>query len=296
MASTQVSKSQCTELQSNPGFYLLPDAARAWDRSCAEFGKVVLISGAWRAYETQVQLFDSEKYPSTGRYVRGNRAGQPGYTNDVRGRTSDGGLYRGSWWTRKAGTAAAAVPGTSNHGGGISVDALTARRKGDPGYDTAVIFAGWSDEDRKAFLKIAAKNGWYDTEGRSVDEFWHLTWYRGLDQHRGEKPKTNQQEEPDMDATQARQLSEVHAFLTKPVIPDFDRDQTVEDALRRLLVLGRRATADEVGEVVAAVLRKELAKAPGVDAKAITDSTVAEVRKALKAVENTEYVLTPKES
>lgn len=191
----QISKSQCIELKSNPGFYLEKNAAHAWDRANAAFGKVVLISGAWRSYDIQVQLFDSELFPNTGRYVRGNHAGKKGFTNDVRG------LYRGSYWTRKAGTAAAAVPGTSNHGAGLSVDALTDRDDDDPPYSQAVIFAGWEDEDRKRFLRIAKEHGWDDDEGQSVDEFWHLTYYIARDQHRGEAvPKPPTQEEVDMDA------------------------------------------------------------------------------------------------
>lgn len=191
----QISKSQCIELRSNPGFYLEKNAAHAWDRATAAFGKIVLISGAWRSYDIQVQLFDSELFPNTGRYVRGNHAGKKGFTNDVRG------VYRGSYWTRKAGTAAAAVPGTSNHGAGLSVDALTDRDDDDLPYSQAVIFAGWEDEDRKRFLRIAKEHGWDDDEGQSVDEFWHLTYYIARDQHRGEAvPKPPTQEEVDMDA------------------------------------------------------------------------------------------------
>lgn len=223
----QISKSDCIELKSNPGFYLEPNAGRAWDRASAAFGKVVLISGAWRSYETQVELFDSE-LSARGRYVRGNHAGKKGFTTDVRGRTADGGLYRGSWWTRKAGTAAAAVPGTSNHGAGLSVDALTARDDDDPPYEVAVIFAGWEDEDRKRFLRIAKEHGWDDDEGQSVNEFWHLTYYRDRDQHRGEAvPTPPSMEEEDFMA----QMSEaaLKAFLADiKYIKDKVDDQVLE--------------------------------------------------------------------
>jgi len=192
MVGTQISRDQGRELVSNPGFVLEKNAALAWDRAVAAFGKQVLISGAWRSYEIQERLFDGEKFPNQtpqyGRYSRGNRAGQRGYTTDVRGRTANGGLYRGSWWTRKAGTAAAAVPGTSNHGAGRAVDVKTRRESGDPGYATAVIFAGWNDEDRKRFLRVAREHGWADDEGREVQEHWHLTYYPERDQHRGKKP------------------------------------------------------------------------------------------------------------
>jgi hypothetical protein len=190
MAGKQISQSQARELRANPGFYLEPDAAKAWDRACAEFGKQVLLSGALRSIETQIKLFDGEKFPNQtpqyGRYARGNRAGQRGFTTDVRGREADGSLYRGSWWTRKAGTAAAAVPGTSNHGSGRAVDVKTSRSAGDPAYPKAVVWSSWNDADRREFLRVAAKHGWDDDEGRKVNEVWHLTYYPERDRHRGQ--------------------------------------------------------------------------------------------------------------
>lgn len=210
----QISKSQCIELKSNPGFYLEKNAAHAWDRANAAFGKVVLISGAWRSYEIQERLFDGEKFPNQdpqyGRYSRGNRAGQRGYTNDVRWWP-----VKNSYWTRKAGSAAAAVPGTSNHGAGLSVDALTGRDGDDPSYATHVIFAGWQDEDRKRFLRIAKEHGWDDDEGQSVDEFWHLTYYRERDQHRGEAVPNPIPEELDMDTNDKAVAAETLALMKK---------------------------------------------------------------------------------
>lgn len=200
MAVAQISLSSCTELRSNPGFYLRRDAQQAWDRANAAFGKIVIITGAWRSYETQEKLFDGEKFPNMtpqyGRYSRGNRSSQRGYTNDVRWWPA-----KGSYWTRKDGTAAAAVPGTSNHGGGISVDAKTRREKGDPSYDTHVIFAGWNDVDRTRFLRVAAEHGWGDDEGEQVGEHWHLTYYPDRDKHRGEAVPTPPQKEKDFMAT-----------------------------------------------------------------------------------------------
>ena len=280
MVGTQISRDQGRELVSNPGFVLEKNAALAWDRAVAAFGKQVLISGAWRSYEIQERLFDGEKFPNQtpqyGRYSRGNRAGQRGYTTDVRGRTADGSLYRGSWWTRKDGTAAAAVPGTSNHGAGRAVDVKTRRESGDPGYATAVIFAGWNDEDRKRFLRIAAKHGWYDTEGRQVDEHWHLTWYPELDQHRGEKPKktlTPTQEEPDMDATQAKQLSEVHK--------DVGETEVIVRQLRT------KADRQEARIVALTAAVESLASSVGGDAKAITAAVTKSVDKALADLQST---------
>lgn len=185
--ATQITRDQGLELKSNPGFVLLDMAALAWDRACLEYGKQVLITDAWRSYETQERLFNGEKYrnqlPQYGRYRRGYHVGKPGFTADARWWAADG-----NWWTRLSGTAAAAVPGTSNHGAGLSVDAKTRREAGDPSYSDAVVFTSFDDPDRLRWLRIAAKHGWDDAEGRDVDEHWHLTWYRALDRHLGEKP------------------------------------------------------------------------------------------------------------
>jgi hypothetical protein len=233
MAATQVSKSQCTELQTNPGYYLLRDAAYAWDRAVTEFGKFVLITGAWRSYETQLRIFEE-------RYDRGNLAGRRGYTNDFRWWPA-----KGSYYTRKDGFAAAAVPGTSNHGGGLAVDVKTKREKGDPSYEQAIIFGSWADTDRTRFLKVAAEHGWDDDEGRSVNELWHLTYYPARDRHRGEKPKSTLQEEPMADGLnteQALQLSTIHSILTRK-LTDGSGATTPDQVWMRTLDVSRRTLA-----------------------------------------------------
>lgn len=167
----QISAAECIDLKSNPGFYLEKNAARAWDRAVKEYGKSVLLTGAWRSYETQERLF-RERY----------RAGARSPFGDYR-------TWQGRTWGRVTG-AAAAVPGTSNHGSGRAVDVKTSRSKGDPAYPKAVVFTAFNDPDRLAFLKVANKHGWYDDEGRSVGELWHLTYYPDRDKHRGETGAT----------------------------------------------------------------------------------------------------------
>jgi hypothetical protein len=169
----QIAASQCTNLSTAPGFYLRDDAARAWDRAVTAYGKRVLLTGAWRSLETQERLFDRVKYPSTGRYLPGRTSPYGDYRR-----------YKGQVWGRVVG-AAAAVPGTSNHGSGLAVDVKTSRSAGDPAYPKAVVFTSFNDPDRLAFLKVAAAHGWYDTEGRSVNEPWHLTYYPERDKHKG---------------------------------------------------------------------------------------------------------------
>jgi hypothetical protein len=180
----QIAASQCTNLSTAPGFYLRDDAARAWDRAVTAYGKRVLLTGAWRSLETQERLFDRVKYPSTGRYLPGRTSPYGDYRR-----------YKGQVWGRVVG-AAAAVPGTSNHGSGLAVDVKTSRSAGDPAYPKAVVFTSFNDPDRLAFLKVAAAHGWADDEGRSVGELWHLTYYPARDKHRGEKPAASKPAKP----------------------------------------------------------------------------------------------------
>lgn len=167
--ATQIDITDGRELESNPGYVLRDDAAKAWDRAVNAFGKKVLITGAWRSYATQERIF-RERY-APGRFSP---------FNDYRFWPKDG-----RTWARVTG-AAAAVPGTSNHGGGVAVDVKTQRQPGDPSYAEAVVFTSWNDADRARFLRVAAEHGWDDDEGRSVGELWHLTYYPDRDQHRGE--------------------------------------------------------------------------------------------------------------
>lgn len=168
-ARSQISASQSRELKSNPGFRLRPDSAAAWDRAVKAFGKGVLLTGALRSYETQRRIF-TERYERRAWPYRGP-------FGDVR-------KWNGRRYVRVRG-AAAAVPGTSNHGSGDAVDVKTRRSAGDPGHDKAVVFTSWNDRDRVRFLKVAAKHGWADDEGRRVNELWHLTYYPAKDRRRG---------------------------------------------------------------------------------------------------------------
>lgn len=216
MVVAQIHQADCRKLEApfNDGFVLRSDAAIAWDRAVKKYGKAVLLTGAWRSYDTQVRLF-------TERYVRGYHVGKPGFTDDVR-------KWGTQVWTRREGTASAAVPGTSNHGGGISVDAKTQRYAGDPGYGQAIVFHGFGDADRLAFLKVAAEFGWEDEEGRSIDEPWHLTYNSKADQWRGEKYPPNQGHltEHDIRAWE-RAMGFAHRERTGKISPELLRRQTL---------------------------------------------------------------------
>lgn len=265
MAVAQISRGQAYPLASNPGYYLRKDAAQAWDRATVDFGKTVLISGAVRYYDVQLEIFED-------RYRRGNLAGRAGYTNDVRWWPA-----KGSYYTRRAGTAAAAVPGTSNHGGGVAVDVKTSRSAGDPGHDTAVVWSTWNDADRTRFLKVAAEHGWDDDEGRQVNEVWHLTYYPARDKHRGQA------------------VPKKETFL----MALSNREQeTLADTVRKLEVIARRSE-DRQREMIRgqreltatnraqAAAMEELAKSVGVDPKVVTKAVTAAVQKSLTNLEVT---------
>jgi hypothetical protein len=178
---------------------LRADAAAAWDRAAAAFGRRVILTGSWRSYETQERLFRD-------RYRQGNHRGKSGYTTDVR-------YWQGQPWTRLTGTAAAAIPGTSNHGGGVAVDVKTRRDASDPPATEAVVFTGWADEDRTAFLAAAAAHGWCDDEGRSVGEHWHITYYAERDRHRDQPAPTPPTQTPTTPHVQADDMRDLIAAI-----------------------------------------------------------------------------------
>lgn len=147
----QITRDQTVALATAPGQRLRPDAAAAWDTAAvgaqAALGFAPTLTDSFRPFDVQERIFRE-------RYRQGNHVGQPGFTTDVRS-------WIGEPWTRLRGQAAAAVPGTSNHGGGVAVDAG---------------FSSFTDPRRAAFLDLAGRHGWTDDEGRAVDEPWHLRY------------------------------------------------------------------------------------------------------------------------
>ncbi|MDR2704109.1 MAG: D-alanyl-D-alanine carboxypeptidase family protein [Cellulomonadaceae bacterium] len=159
---------QSVTLPGHAGHRLRADAANAWERAKKAAGLIPELTDSERPYAVQERIFRQ-------RYELGNHAGKPGYTNDVR-------TWQGRKWTRRNGTAAAAVPGTSNHGQGLAVDVATKRTAATRARPH-VVFSSFNDPDRLAFLKAARPHGWDDTEGRAVNEHWHLTYYPAKDKH-----------------------------------------------------------------------------------------------------------------
>lgn len=140
----------------NPGLYLLPAAAAAWGRLAsavlARYGWRPTLTDAYRSYDAQVRVF-LERY-------RFQLVGS-GPFGDVR-------WWQGKRYVRFTGPSAA-VPGTSNHGLGETVDVR------DMTSFTSTTF--------RDFMSVAAEHGWSNAEGRSVGEPWHQHWFAAADRH-----------------------------------------------------------------------------------------------------------------
>lgn len=150
---------------------LREDAADAWNAAReAVFEKtgIVLTVRGWYRLRAQQEKFFLQ------RYKKGARS--PFSPPDYR-------KYKGSTYGRVIG-APAAIPGTSNHGLGTTVDV------NDFGaYNTD------GNARRAATIGILREYGWSTTEGDSIKEPWHLNYVPALNKHKGEKPAESTKEE-----------------------------------------------------------------------------------------------------
>ncbi|MGW6007163.1 M15 family metallopeptidase [Oerskovia enterophila] len=153
-----VPASDLTALDGQPEATLRTDAANAWNRARADVldrtGITLIVRGWNRTLAEQEQFFFERYEPlATG----------AGPFNDVR-------WYKGVRYARMRG-AAAAIPGTSNHGWGIAVDV-----------DDYGAVGQFDHPRRLATFPILAQHGWTDTEGRGdIQEPWHLVYDPTLD-------------------------------------------------------------------------------------------------------------------
>lgn len=143
-----------------PNLTLHHKAARAWTamRAAAKKDGVILDHvGGYRTYDAQVALFKA-RYQTT-----------PTSTGEVK-------TWNGVRYWRKPGVASAAVPGTSNHGWGLAIDAALKVNN--------MIVSITGDPDgpgpQKSGLAWLLKNA--DAYGFSWElesEPWHIRYYAG---------------------------------------------------------------------------------------------------------------------
>ena len=136
-------------LRTAPGQQLVGGAAAAWDALSdavlAVYGWRPALTDSYRPLAVQERIF-RERY-------RVQLLGSGKY-GDVR-------WWKGLRWVRVTG-AAAAVPGTSNHGDGEAVDVTG--------------LGGFGGTRFKQLASLAARYGWDNREGASIGEAWHWTF------------------------------------------------------------------------------------------------------------------------
>lgn len=182
------------------GVRLRSDAAASYERLSKEFNKVhgpMYVSDGYRARNdggnfSQEAIFLDRYRPQAS----GN-----GPFNDVR-------WYNGKRYVRHK-SAAAAVPGTSNHGWGVAADFASG------------INASFTSPQYRWMAQNGPSHGWTNTEGRGINEPWHWVYNPANDQYRnsggGESvvTPTPPSEEDDMTPDQAAQLKYVFDALAQ---------------------------------------------------------------------------------
>ncbi|WP_370524002.1 D-alanyl-D-alanine carboxypeptidase family protein [Cellulomonas sp. APG4] len=136
-------------------------AALSWARLCADVERrygwtpqITSAGDAYRSYEIQERIF-RQRYTTAG----------PTAVDWV------GKSWRGARWYRLPIWAAAATPGTSNHGRGVAVD-ITG-------------LGGFAGTRYRQLAAVAAEHGWDNNEGRAIAEAWHWVYKARNDTHRG---------------------------------------------------------------------------------------------------------------
>lgn len=148
-----------------PGARLTPAAAASWGRVCAQvhaaYGWTPMLTGPLDAYRPLSGSYYAQTETFLRRYVRRDTG-----SGDRRYYDSDGNGVKEAFW-RLAGQAAAAVPGTSNHGWAKACDVTG--------------LGGFDGTRYHQFAAIARRNGWTNTEGASIGEAWHWVYAEAAD-------------------------------------------------------------------------------------------------------------------
>lgn len=142
---------------------LRADAADSWNRArkevLAKTGYDLTVRGWMRSLADQEKFFFQ-------RYKRGAYSPYGDYRS-----------YKGVTYGRTNG-AAAAIPGTSNHGWGLAIDVVDFGSVGN-----------FNHPRRVAAIAILKKHGWTDTEGRGkIQEPWHLVYDPNKDTQKNVTP------------------------------------------------------------------------------------------------------------
>lgn len=216
-----------------PGAYLLAPVEASWQAVCDEVQRrhgwrptLTSAGDAYRSYAIQERIFRQR------------------YTPD-RVTGIDPRWWAGRLWWRLPGVAAAAVPGTSNHGRGDTVD---------------VASLAYGTRRFEQFAAVATAHGWSNVEGRAVGEAWH--WTKTSPGNPDPDPM-----EDDMTPEQAKLLGEIHWMLSQVRGTDLPPIATHAKAAHAAGDLTVAATTNITNGVTAL-----LGRAPGtVDAAAIVD-------------------------
>lgn len=226
------------------GGYLTPAAANSFERwrvAASKAGVNLTITSAadaYRIYEVQERIF-TERY-------------QTAYTQYAPGKV-DRRMWQGRAWFRRAGTAAAAVPGTSNHGWAIAIDI-----KDVGGFNSA--FYNWLSATGPAL-------GWSNDEGRSVNEPWHWRYTPSGDSGGGgsatpDPTPTTPEEDDDMPLTDA-DIQKIWAYKNAEV--EDDDIYAVTRAARDGTITTNEIYRLLTSEIAAAIARTEAAAAAAKD-------------------------------
>lgn len=158
----EVPASALAPLDGQPEAFLRTDAAASWNRARKEIkaatGRDIRARGWNRSLAEQVRFFNLAYMP------------QASGGKDPR-------WWNGKRYVRRPNKAAAAIPGTSNHGWGIAVDVE------DFGTENQ-----WNSPWRAKAFPILAKHGWTDHSGRSIGEPWHIEYDPSKDKGQAPTP------------------------------------------------------------------------------------------------------------
>jgi len=156
-ANGRLPDSALVDVAGCPGARLTPATAASWAAIRVEvhalYGWTPELAGPLDAYRPLSGGYYCQHETFLRRYVRRNTG-----SGDRRYYDSDGNGVREAFW-RLIGQAAAAVPGTSNHGLGTTADVAN--------------LGGFSGKRYGQFAAVAIRNGWSNAEGRRVAEAWH---------------------------------------------------------------------------------------------------------------------------